>query len=1648
VDGAPVVDVLGDNVLTTDINGRLTVKNLAPGKYGVVMVAPQGTAWQQTTTIEGTKLIDAWVKADEPNFFNEFAGPGVHVFMGFVLPTFDTDVLGTGSTIKGSVVNLHTSRPPDFTFFEGVSNDYTRCWVALNDLGQGAIGKTVYAQPCDDSNSFSIPGVPEGSYQLAVWDKNMDQVIGFYGVNVIDDGLGNLSCSTPNGSCDLQSVGVFNWFGRMQQYVFNDDNDNGIVDPTDANGFWDEGERGILEQGTNIRWRDGTIYQQFPTDLGGAAPYDTVFPFFHWLVAEVDFAAFKATGMTSWVDAGGPIDPTDPHSWGGVLTPQLQFCTQAQVADGINGCAVVGAPIVNNHTGCDVAGDVLCRTETGPVLTQPFQDFLGQSNVITWGKKPYQPGENGGISGIVYYATTRAEDDPRITGAEVWEPGIPRVQVNLYQDDLDNETGIPAEPLGNGDGIIDDRDGNGCWGLADADNAPFDSPATPFPGPEDVDRSWTDGGVDPTTADACIEAPGNGTFDLHDAIMVGTTDSWDDSLPTGCQGDIFYVNPQIDTTTGLPVAGTGDPTDCYDGLRNFNQVRDGVFDGGFAFGPLIDCPDTGAGSVCPDYAILSADPTDPGYPDVGYLNTGGYITEAATPPGYTLVKEEDRNVDFGADFIPAPELLPVPCVGDERPVPQYLSFVTKDGSGTDPGNGSNLIDPAYLGDPDVFAPFTGEVRPFCDRKKTILLSGQNAGVEFFMFTQTPIAAQAIGFILDDAANEFDPTSPAFGEKFSPPWLPVSIRDWKGREIDRIYSDRWGKYNFMAPSTFTQNLPYPSGISPQMLITCKNDPVKPDGTADPWFNSQYSQFCYTFQYMPGTTTYLDTPVLPVAAFAGPSQFPLDCQFADGTPKIYSVSDDLNGVGGGPYVPAADGTHSLTILSEHDPDDPNSPLVKVQNPAFDGNDPLLKLIERDFGFGASPGTVTVGGVPLTVTAWGLTSITATVPAGVSTGQLVVTRGDNGNATVHAVTLTVGPRNVIPVTTTIQAAIDSAVSGDIVMVPTGLYEELVVMWKPVQLQGWGPGSTTISAVKFPGTKLEEWRDKVQALIDLGAVSLLPGQEPIVLGAPEIDALINEQGPAVFVMGLAKNDDTAEAFSKGGFLVDPQKDGPINARIDGFTLRGGDASGGVIANGYTPFLEVSNNQVVNNQGNRGGGIRFGHSDLVRETNQGLVHTDSVNDNPYLHNNHVWANGTLGGVGGGIALYTGADDYVVAKNYVCGNFSAGHAGGIGQLGLVEDNDKGFLPEFDKDGYGGAIVDNLVIFNQSFNQGINVHGGGITIAGKGPADLADTLGPGSGPVRVERNLIQGNLAGAGEGGGMALFQVDGVDADKNRSKNNNIRLVNNMIVNNVAGLAGGGISLQDALNVDMLHMTVANNDSTATAGAAFLPGSPNISTPQPAGIVSRAHSTNVAAEAGAGFSDPVLLNSIVWHNRTFNVVVDTNADPQLMLLKPDVVGGDAPLYWDMAVLGASGFLSPDFSVLTSLDDTTYVADPTGPVEDVVTLNQYNTGDNLEADPLFVAEYVNGNANAIAQLELNTGIAIQPAFDEGGNFIDVRFGPITRWCTQPLIDIGVCTTLGELNGDYHIIQSGSPATTAGTGVDVADDIDGDPRVTPDRGADEI
>ncbi|MBW1881858.1 MAG: hypothetical protein JRJ84_26175, partial [Deltaproteobacteria bacterium] len=97
---------------------------------------------------------------------------------------------------------------------------------------------------------------------------------------------------------DLGSVPVNAWFTRVEHSVFRDSNEDGILD---------DGEAPLAEQAVNLRFRDGSMYQSFPTDLEGFVPFDQVFPFFNWLVAEVDYTRFKATGVTVTVDGGGDV---------------------------------------------------------------------------------------------------------------------------------------------------------------------------------------------------------------------------------------------------------------------------------------------------------------------------------------------------------------------------------------------------------------------------------------------------------------------------------------------------------------------------------------------------------------------------------------------------------------------------------------------------------------------------------------------------------------------------------------------------------------------------------------------------------------------------------------------------------------------------------------------------------------------------------------------------------------------------------------------------------------------------------------------------------------------------------------------------------------------------------------------------------------------------------------------------------------------------------------------------------------------------------------------------------------------------------------------------------------------------------------------
>ncbi len=1676
---ADCVDVLGDGTIQPDpVTGTVLIKNLAPGKYGILVSPPTGEGWQQTSTIEGSPVIDAWVKANEPPFFVEFGFPGPHVFVGFT-KAFNK-LNGTGATISGAVTDMHMSRSPTFQFFSG--RLFPSCWVALNE-GGAAAGEGLFAAPCDADSNFSIPNVDPGSYVLTIWDSNLDVVIAQQPITVDSTGL------TCNGGadCALGEVAVFNWFTRLNTAIFTD---------TNQNGFWDVDElpAGAERGPVQIRWRDGTIYQVFGTDGEGLAPFDEVFPFFHWQVAEVGFTRDKITGATFVVDAGGFVDTgTDAFPGFGELTPQEQCNTPTFDATGA--CLDLA---INPNT-----GDALSRTELGPVLTQAFQGFLGQTSVMQFGMTSYTQftdpvfdpingfvppqfvGENGGISGMVFYATTRAENDPELAAAEEWEPGVPRVQVTLYADgDIDSLDPPPVFPNpptvfpngladidwnGNGvfdsnDNVIDDVNRNGILELADVDNYPLGN----FPGNEDVDRN------------------GNGVFDYGDAINVTWTDSWDDSQPTGCQG-----------RNNVPGVSVIDPPvvddRCFDGLRNFNQVRPGVFDGGWAFAAYSADALNAAGrgdlvtKLGAFYAnrIALVGNTTAGIPKLPseWMLPGEYIVEASTPPGYKLMQEEHKNVDFGDEYVPSLQAFPQACVGDLDPVPQYLSMVTKDGSGNDPGDGSNLTDNAFLNDPDAFAPFALTDRPLCDRKSVQLSTGQNAAADFFVMTDVPIAGNVSGVALNDLANEFNPNSPAFGEKFAPPFTPVGFYDWAGADVNRVYADQYGKFNALLPSTYTANLPQPSGMSPNMILSCMNDagPIPnpllgtvdpdtgeiiegPELIIDPFFNPQFSQFCYTFQYMPGAITYLDTPVVSIAAFANPLEFPADCERPDATPMIGAVT---RAGGTGPFV-VAGANEQIRVRSMG--------RVEVPNPEWDGIDFSQRFITRDYRFPGGPKDVIL--VAEDGTEYSLDGnsgnrrvLRRTVQADVPPGeyQVVVRRTDTGNPatrgveTPAGVTLTVGVAEDVGLRpngdtytvhrvagpgiypdTPIQDAIDAAVPGDLILVPPGAYEELVVMWKPVKLQGWGAGEVFLNARQVPTEKINDWRTRVEQLVAAGAIDPLPGQDLPLPGFPALGAptFATEEGAGIFVVGKATGPDRFNRLANQG------------ARIDGFTIVGASQGGAIVANGYTGFLNIGNNRLQSNAGFFGGGVRLGHPTLTFEDPvQGLVYPDAQNDRVRIHHNHIAQNGnTFGGAGAGISIHTGAHNYRVQKNWVCGNFSQGDGAGIGHLGLSNN---------------GLIEDNHIIFNESFQQATAANGAGIFVGGKPalqPEAVTDLLlSPGSGNVTIDANLIRGNLAGAGDGGGIRIQRANGLDIANNLDNVGpwyDVRVFNNMINNNVAGLAGGGISVEDSLRAVIRNNTVANNDSTATTALAFdltdplNQGGNNVTTAQPAGIVARTHSaemallmTDVTANIPLDwltFSDPVLRGNIVYQNRSFywtnfddpaTAVIETGLVPATC---QDPTNPTIDPTCDISSVAVDDY-SNDLAVLHGLSDS---GDLLNPRFSLLTDATGYHGSNIMGDPAFVNPIFNttrGGANIGEFKTLQTA----GAFDEGGNFIQVTYGPLS------LVDPdGTPAALF----DYHI-TTGSPAIDAGNGVGgrLLEDFDNEPRPQgngSDIGADEV
>ncbi|MHB1159652.1 MAG: IPT/TIG domain-containing protein [Chloroflexota bacterium] len=674
----------------TGANGLVTIENLPPGKYAVTAIPPDGTDWIQSTTLEGTHFIDVWIEEGNDGYTYEVGVKMPAAWFGFVKPmSFPAD-----SRVKGKIVgNVHLVVefiPPSGQAVLG--DPIYKPYVALNALSQN--DQQVYTGRGDANGHFEINNVPDGTYQVMIWDGTQDYIVSFRTAIVSGGNTVVLEDAPGTGK-----IGVPAWFAQIEGHVFSDDGrdasgsaispaaaGNGIRDcrdPTEQSSC----ERGVSGIDVGTRFKDGSTKYAAFTDAKGWYSMKEVFPAGRFSVAEVGFGRFARTGASVLSD----------YYWDPAKRNQVK------------------------------------STHDGAITLAQFP-WAGWKNRIDWGKRPYNPGENGGITGIVYYAVTRNELNARYAVAESYEPGIPGVTMKLYEPALD------------------------------ANGQPVKAP----------DGSMRKGAL----------------------LQTVQTDSWEH--PTGCDVRDQNGNPVVvgginfNDVIGVP---------CTETPALGGEVRDGVFDGGYAFEGIVP---------------------------------GKYIVEVEFPKDfkgrdlYEIVKEEDVNTDRGDDFVP--QIPPPPCAG-----------------------------PMHLVEDDR-SPYNGQQMPLCTSRLVELLDGQNAAADFFMFTEVPIPGRMVGLLTDDLNIETAATSIYYGDKMGIPHTPLGIRDYSGRLITTVYSDTNGVFEVLLPSTYTANAPIPSGVSPGMYMVVANDPGDP-GNLTPNHNPRYQTLGLAFEVWPGKTTWPDVATLP-------------------------------------------------------------------------------------------------------------------------------------------------------------------------------------------------------------------------------------------------------------------------------------------------------------------------------------------------------------------------------------------------------------------------------------------------------------------------------------------------------------------------------------------------------------------------------------------------------------------------------------------------------------------------------------------------------------------------------------------------------------------------------------------------------------------
>ncbi|GAA1974470.1 hypothetical protein GCM10009798_39640 [Nocardioides panacihumi] len=355
-DNHPIVDTTrSSGHCTSDAGGHIVIPNLGPNRLAATVAPPaaQTGQWVQTTTLEGGHDYDIWSQEGATGYDTELVKGGepvASVQFGFVhvrgLPARTPAATGEikGVAVAGlPYVGGQNGQVVPETGFAGANIDgpIARPWVALSDLDAG--DAAVYVGRGQADGSFDITGVPDGLYQLTIWDDDQDYILWSFNVEVSDGGVS-----------DVGNKMLVGWFTHLHGHVFIDSNENGRRDP---------GEAGVPQFPLTIRERDNSLMDQYTntasTDSSGSYDIRETYPLSKWLVLEAFNTRYRTTGITYRAEN----DPTPTTKRGGLV--DLDFLPVI----GLSGQVDWGVMPYTSSTNGGIAGTVsydVTRNELDP----------------------------------------------------------------------------------------------------------------------------------------------------------------------------------------------------------------------------------------------------------------------------------------------------------------------------------------------------------------------------------------------------------------------------------------------------------------------------------------------------------------------------------------------------------------------------------------------------------------------------------------------------------------------------------------------------------------------------------------------------------------------------------------------------------------------------------------------------------------------------------------------------------------------------------------------------------------------------------------------------------------------------------------------------------------------------------------------------------------------------------------------------------------------------------------------------------------------------------------------------------------------------------------------------------------------------------